>query len=350
MAASHPCRIHHSYYFSALVVLVCLLSFNGFVLGLSGLKPTRHALANKHRSFRTASFTTQDNATAAPTNHHHHLSRQTETKIQLSTLLASNDGTPASDSPLQTPSQSSSSVFQRLSRRQIRQVTFSLLAMVALSVGLGRRRDIVQLLSQIDLSGLHRWLLGTLSKLNDTGDAGLALYAVIFCLWTMTVGVTTPIETAGGFVFGAKRAILANTFGTLGGALVAFFLGRFIFYETAHKHLKDNEILQLVEESIEENPLLVALMVRMSPLPEPVKNLGMSVLGIKKRFFVASVILHGFPFTVLWSCLGAETAKVVTQGVAPSATLTVMVSASTWFGKSLSSCLLTRRTDAGKHI
>lgn len=309
------------------LAIVCLLSFHGCALGWSGLKPSRLEL-QRNSLFRTASFAATANGMISPKSP---LSGRPHENLPLSAFPPNGVTSPARDSQLQ---QSQSSVEgARASRLAIRKVALSVLAIAALSVGFGRRQDIQHLLRQIDLSGVHRWLLGTLNKLNDTGNAGLALYAVIFALWTITVGVTTPIETAGGFVFGAKRAIVANAFGTLGGALVAFFLGRFIFYEAAHKRLKDNEILQLVEESIEENPLLVALMVRMSPLPEPVKNLGMSVLGIKNRYFVASVFLHGFPFTVLWSCLGAETAKVVTMGVAPSATLTILVSGSTWFGK-----------------
>jgi uncharacterized membrane protein YdjX (TVP38/TMEM64 family) len=277
--------------------------------------------------FRTASFAAASNGVVAPKRS---LSLQPHANLPLSGFPLNGVTAPARDSQLQESQGSLEG--ERTSRFPVRKVALAVFAITALSVGFGRRQDINHLFSQVDLSGVHRWLLITLIKLNETGNAGLALYAFLFALWTITVGVTTPIETAGGFVFGAKRAIIANSFGTLGGALVAFFLGRFIFYDAAHKRLKDNEILQLVEESIEENPLLVALMVRLAPLPEPVKNLGMSVLGIKNRYFVASVFLHGFPFTVLWSCLGAETAKVVTLGAAPSATLTVLVSASTWFG------------------
>jgi uncharacterized membrane protein YdjX (TVP38/TMEM64 family) len=171
-----------------------------------------------------------------------------------------------------------------------------------------------------------------LDKLNRAGNAGLILYATILCVWTITVGITTPVETAAGFAFGAKRAILANAIGTIGGALIAFLLGRFIVYDAVQEKMNDNEIMTLVGESVTERPLLVALMVRLSPLPEPVKNLGMSVLDIKTRFFALSVLLHGLPFTCLWSCMGAEMARVISLGVAPSAKLKALISGTTWFG------------------
>lgn len=220
-----------------------------------------------------------------------------------------------------------------------RKVALSILTVAACSLGIVKRQELMLSLSPY-LKGVNHWLRKSLDSLNKAGNAGLGLYGVLFCLWTMTVGVTTPVETAAGFAFGAKRAILVNALGKSLGALVAFFLGRFIFYEFVRKQLKNNEILQLVEESISDHPLLVALMVRLSPLPEPVKNMGMSVLDVKSRYFALSVLLHGFPFTCLWSCMGAETAKVVTLGAVPSTTLKVLVSGSTWFGILVSPTLI----------
>jgi hypothetical protein len=211
MAASSRSCSRRQYYRA--LALVCLLSFHGCALGLSGLKPTTRGLQRNALS-RAASFAAKDNATVAPKTA---LSRQPN--LQLSGFPSNGVNPPARDSQLQ---QSETSVEgERASRIPIRKMALSVLAITALSVGIGKRKGISLLLSQIDLSGLHRWLLGTLGKLNETGNAGLALYAFVFALWTITVGVTTPIETAGGFVFGAKRAIVANAFGTLGGAHVA---------------------------------------------------------------------------------------------------------------------------------
>jgi uncharacterized membrane protein YdjX (TVP38/TMEM64 family) len=99
-----------------------------------------------------------------------------------------------------------------------------------------------------------------------------------------------------------------------------------------HRKLKDNELLQLVDESIEDNPIGVSLMVRFAPLPEFVKNFGLSVLNVKARYFVLAVVVHGVPFTCLWTCLGAETARVMRGGI-PSTTMKMLLSGVTWFGK-----------------
>ena len=226
-------------------------------------------------------------------------------------------------------------VTSRWKRPSKKKIALSVLAAIICGAGILQRQELLLFFSSfINMDQVNASLRNFLDKFNQAGNAGLVLYAILFCLWTMTVGVTTPIETAAGFVFGARRAIPMNLVGKLGGDVTAFLLGRFIFYETVRDRLKNNELLQLVEESIADHPLLVAFMVRLLPLPEVVKNLGMSVLEVKSRYFVLSVLLHGVPFTCLWSCMGAETARSLLKGSSPSTTLKLLVTGSTWFGTS----------------
>ena len=136
--------------------------------------------------------------------------------------------------------------------------------------------------------------------------------------------------------FGVKRGIIANAVGKISGALVAFMIGRFLLYEWVSKKLdqkdadgnKSNEIFNLIESSFESNPIGVALIWRFSPLPEFIKNFGLSAIpGLKLRHFFVAVVLHGFPFTCLWTVLGNETSMVL-RGIAsePSKVLKLITS------------------------
>mmetsp|Transcript_399 Transcript_399/g.548 ORF Transcript_399/g.548 Transcript_399/m.548 type:complete len:357 (-) Transcript_399:168-1238(-) len=185
-----------------------------------------------------------------------------------------------------------------------------------LSLGIWKRQSIASTLHHIK----NEWLLTSLDNLNAAGTQGLVVYTILFFLWEMTAGLTTPVETAAGVAFGVKNGIIASAIGKLGGALTTFLLGRYIFYDKVHSKLKDNELLKLIESSIAETPMRVALLTRFSPLPEFVKNCGMAVLPLKLPYFTASIILHGFTFTCLWTYVGAETAKVM-RGAAPSSSL-----------------------------
>ncbi|CAJ1967372.1 unnamed protein product [Cylindrotheca closterium] len=170
-----------------------------------------------------------------------------------------------------------------------------------------------------------------LDRLNGAGTKGQVIYTLSLVLWTMTVGVTTPIETAAGIAFGTKKGIVCNALGKTGGAVLSFVLGRYFLYKYVRSKLKDNELLGLVEESIEENPLGVSLMMRFAPLPEFAKNFGLSILKVPARWFAVAVLLHGVPFTCLWTSVGAETASVM-RGGAPSATLKILMTGVAWFG------------------
>jgi uncharacterized membrane protein YdjX (TVP38/TMEM64 family) len=199
----------------------------------------------------------------------------------------------------------------------------------------------------------NEWLVTTLLRLNAAGPLGLVLYTLAFLVWEMTFGMTTPVEVASGMAFGAVPAIIANGIGKTGGAVMTFLLAQHVFSKRLETYIQENEMLSLMQESIQEMPLRVALLCRFSPLPELVKNAGMGVMAAAAasrphqsslsqksnsdnnqipRSFFASLVLHGFSFTCLWTCLGAETARVLLHSQPPSAMLKTLVTGATWIG------------------
>lgn len=210
-------------------------------------------------------------------------------------------------------------------------------ALVLLAIGAWKRTAILAAYEAFNPSHFNDWLISRLDKLSDAGNVGLVIYTISLVLWTMTIGTTTLVETAAGLAFGVRNGIICNAIGKTAGAVFSFLLGRHYLFNYVHRNLKNNEILQLVEESMEDNPIVVSLMVRFAPLPEFVKNFGLSVLKVKARYFMLAVVVHGVPFTCLWTCLGAETGRVMRGGI-PSTTMKMLLSAVPWFGKSACCC------------
>lgn len=172
-----------------------------------------------------------------------------------------------------------------------------------------------------------------LDNLAALGTKGVILYTLAFCLWEVTVGVTTPVETAAGMAFGLKNGIIANAVGKTSGAFIAFLLGRYVLKDAVEKRLEGNELMDLVQDSIRKNPFRVSLIWRFSFLPEQAKNCGLAVLPVKAWQFIAAVLCHGFPFTLLWTFLGNEMGLIV-RGVMdqPSRTLKILMSGVYVFG------------------
>ena len=173
---------------------------------------------------------------------------------------------------------------------------------------------------------LKQFLIDKLDTLAGYGNTGLVVYTVMFALWEILVGVTTPVETAAGMAFGVKNGIICSAIGKMGGAVLAFLIGRFLLFDYFTEKLKDNEMMGLVQESIQENPVRVALIWRFSFLPEQIKTFGLSVLPVSLLHYVTAVVLHGFPFTCLWTAMGAE-AGVLARGTVttPSNVFKVLV-------------------------
>ena len=201
----------------------------------------------------------------------------------------------------------------------------TLLSLVAILVAANRKS-----IAAFDFKGELATRLDTLAGL---GTPGIIMYIIGFCLWEVTVGVTTPVETAAGMAFGLKNGIVANAVGKTSGALIAFLLGKYVFKDYVEKKLEGNELMELVQDSIVKNPVRVALIWRFSFLPEQIKNLGLAVLPVKTWQFLAAVLMHGFPFTLLWTFLGAEMGLIV-RGIVdkPSRTLKMLLSGVYVFG------------------
>ena len=96
--------------------------------------------------------------------------------------------------------------------------------------------------------------------------------------------------------------------------------------------MEDNEWMAKIDKSFQSHPFSVALIWRFSPLPEFVKNIGPSLVPtLKTRYQVMATLVHGLPFTVLWSMMGQEAAAVA-RGKGASVFLKRMVAAISWIG------------------
>lgn len=96
-------------------------------------------------------------------------------------------------------------------------------------------------------------------------------------------------------------------------------------------------VAELMRRSFEKNPVRVALVWRFSFLPEVVKNYGLAVMPVGFWEFAAAVMVHGVPFTLLWSFIGSEMGLVARGVVAePSKVLKVLLGGVYVFGFFLS--------------
>lgn len=170
-----------------------------------------------------------------------------------------------------------------------------------------------------DKTYLQYTVLELLQSTKQHGSFGIIIYILGMALWE-TIGISTiPVETAAGMAFG-WIAILASTAGKLLGASIAFAMGRGLLSDMVQTKFADNEILLLVRHAVKQHPLRTALLMKYSCFPGTIKNFGSSLFSeIQYWMFALATVVHGGPFTCVWTWLGIDTAKrlAALDGIVP---------------------------------
>ncbi len=87
-------------------------------------------------------------------------------------------------------------------------------------------------------------LISIVDGLSRSGARGMATYALGLALWTMTAGMTTPIETAAGMAFPLRTAIPLSAIGKVGGATLQYVIAKYLFSDAARRRMDGNEWME----------------------------------------------------------------------------------------------------------
>jgi len=165
------------------------------------------------------------------------------------------------------------------------------------------------ILKIFDKTYLQSAILELLQSAKEQGTTGIFLYVLGMAMWE-AVGISTiPVETAAGMAFGWS-AIPASVVGKLMGASIAFGMGRGLLSHAIQEKFRDNETLLLVRHAVKEHPLRTAVLMKYSCFPETIKNYGSSLFEeVHYWMFALATIVHGSPFTCVWTWLGVDSAN-----------------------------------------
>lgn len=150
-------------------------------------------------------------------------------------------------------------------------------------------------------------IISTLNNISSKGNAGLLLYTVGFIFYETCGLPTSVVETCAGMAFGFRNGLLCSFVGKTLGSILAFTLGRTLLSTYVDDKLKENESFALIERGVAKSPVQSALIVRYSPFPQLIKNFGLSVTHpVSYPIFILAIVIHGFPFSLLWASLGYD--------------------------------------------
>jgi len=117
------------------------------------------------------------------------------------------------------------------------------------------------------------------------GDDAMIAYLAFILIGVVLLVPTTPMEFAGGFLFGARYGVWTTWAMTSAAKLVANVISVWIARHLVRDFVKRTfverwDILRLVSSAVQEEPFKMAFLVRGSMAPLSVKNYGLGVLDI----------------------------------------------------------------------
>eukprot|EP00937_MAST-01D_sp_MAST-1D-sp2_P003921 g3921.t1 len=135
----------------------------------------------------------------------------------------------------------------------------------------------------------------------------VAAYSVFMAVWIACCGPTTIMEVAPGAIFGFYPGAVASIAGKNLGNYLCFFVGRYAARDYVRRvMLGKYRVLRVIERLLERRGFAAVFMVRLCYLPMPIKNYGLSVLGVPFPQYAAAAFITGVPFAFMWVKLGTK--------------------------------------------
>lgn len=132
-----------------------------------------------------------------------------------------------------------------------------------------------------------------------------AFYLLLFMLRPLVLFPASVFSIVGGLAFGAWwGSLLAFTGATL-GAILAFYVARFVG-EDAFKKLKNEKVIEL-KRNFEKKGFFYILMLRFLPIVNfDLISYGCGLSQVKFRHFLKATMIGIIPGTLIYNFLGAS--------------------------------------------
>ena len=141
------------------------------------------------------------------------------------------------------------------------------------------------------------------------GDWAPVVYILVEVAQVLTIFWPVPWEIAGGYLFGLPLGLFYSMLGLTAGAVLAFFLGRWL-EKTYMRRIIDPGKLKHFRRVMRREGALAAYIIFLVPgVPKDFVSYILGFTSLNLKFFVVAVIIFRLPSTFLLTLQGAEVAK-----------------------------------------
>jgi len=151
------------------------------------------------------------------------------------------------------------------------------------------------------------------------GAAGVVVFMAAYVLGSVVLVPGSVLTLAAGFVWGPVWGTAVVVPASLGGACLAFLVGRSALRPRLERRLARHPKLAAFDRGLGDGGLLVVVLLRLSPLvPFVAANYGLSSTRLAFRDFFVGSLVGMFPGTLAYVYAGSlvtELASVASRGI-----------------------------------
>ena len=153
------------------------------------------------------------------------------------------------------------------------------------------------------------------------GLAGALVYGLVYVLATLLFLPGSVLTLGAGFAWGLAEGMAVVVPASLGGALLAFLLGRSVLRDRIARRMEGNALFEAIDEAIGEEGFRLVLLLRLSPaFPFNLLNYALGLTRVRLADYALASALGMLPGTLLYVYLGTllNTAAELWAGRRPS--------------------------------
>jgi uncharacterized membrane protein YdjX (TVP38/TMEM64 family) len=151
-----------------------------------------------------------------------------------------------------------------------------------------------------------------ISWTRDAGHYGVVGYTFFFAISIAFCLPCTPLEMLPGFLFGFQVGLPVAVAGKNMGNLLQVLLARYFLKSWAQRHIIDKyENTRIAQHMIHRGGLTSLLVFRSISMPLYIKNFSLGAMDISLTNIMASCLITGMPFAIVWTFLGTKANGIV---------------------------------------
>ena len=138
------------------------------------------------------------------------------------------------------------------------------------------------------------------------GWVGVFAYALVILIAQVFCLPLSPIAVAGGLIFGLGRGYAAITLGTGLGAVVNFFLSRYLARATVQRWLAHHEKFKLIDAAIGREGWKIVALLRFCPIPFGIANYSYGLTAVRFLPYWLATLVAIIPANFFFVWFGAS--------------------------------------------